>query len=210
MDHSFISRKEMTLPGLHRLILIGGCVSALLVFVVGTCIVRNSRKDVLVEVQEIEPIPEPEVRVEPRRFPRNTHLPPVPERAASGSIDLSSFLPTRDLVRIDHPDVWWESDHDKGDHENDHIVHRSVEGPLRRLIEMVCEEGGTLEVHDAYRSEGIHNSHSLHKEGRAVDLTCDQFPLERLAKLCWLAGFDWVYYEALPKKGPHVHCSVKR
>ena len=51
---------------------------------------------------------------------------------------------------------------------------------------------------------------SLHKEGRAIDVTCDQMPLEELAKLCWISGFDWVYYEARKGKGPHIHCSVRR
>ncbi len=89
-------------------------------------------------------------------------------------------------------------------------MHHAIETPLRLLIELVHREGGTLEIHDAYRPEGVHNARSLHKEGRALDMTCDELGLERLACLCWAAGFDWVYYEASARGGAHVHCSVKR
>ncbi len=65
-------------------------------------------------------------------------------------------------------------------------------------------------MQDAYRPGGIHNPTSLHKEGRAIDITCKELSLEKLAKLCWAAGFDWVYHEVKAKLGAHVHCSVKR
>ncbi|MFC1452487.1 hypothetical protein ACFLSJ_03985 [Verrucomicrobiota bacterium] len=110
---------------------------------------------------------------------------------------------------IDDPRVWWESDNDDKDTEDDHSIHRSLEAPLRRLIELVHERGGALEVQDAYRAGGVHNPRSLHKEGRALDVTCDEMSLEDLAKLCWAAGFDWVYHEDRGT-GPHVHCSVRR
>lgn len=151
------------------------------------------------------------VRPIPSHFPPDTHLPPVNEAEASGSIDLSTFSPGRDLVHVDDDRAWWESDHDKkSDEEDDHTVHASVEIPLRRLIELVSAAGGTLEVHDAYRPTGIHNPRSLHKEGRAIDVTCDEMPMERLAGLCWAAGFDWVFHEASARSGAHVHCSVRR
>lgn len=151
-----------------------------------------------------------QVRVEPETFPRDTYLPNMREGHVSGSVDLDSFSPGRELVRVDDPRIWWESDHDKGDTEDDHTMHRNVELPLRRVLELVADRGGTLEVHDAYRPSGLHNARSLHLEGRAIDLTCDQMSLEALAKLCWAAGFDWVYHEAKAKLGAHVHCSVKR
>jgi hypothetical protein len=105
--------------------------------------------------------------------------------------------------------VWWESDNDVNDCEDDHSVHKSLAGPLSNLVELVSRQGGVLKIQDAYRAHGVHNPRSLHKEGRAVDVTCDEFPLEKLAKLCWSAGFDWVYYEDGPG-GAHIHCSVKR
>ncbi len=150
------------------------------------------------------------VRKIPKKFRRNTHLPPIPESKASGSIDPNLFSAGRDLVYVADDRVYWESDNDKNDDECDHSMHKSMEAPLRLLIELVYARGGTLEVQDAYRPCGIHNKRSLHKEGRAIDITCDELGLEKLACLAWGAGFDWVYYEASAKGGAHVHCSVKR
>ena len=122
---------------------------------------------------------------------------------------MESFSPGRDLVHIEDTRVWWESDNDAGDDEDDHTIHRSMEAPLKALIELVSQRGATLKVQDTYRPSGVHNSRSLHKEGRAIDLTAKDMSLEELAKLCWVAGFDWVYYEAKAGSGSHVHCSVK-
>ncbi len=167
-------------------------------------------------VVSVPEIPQPEpidyskpVREIPSRFPARKKMPARGEGATSRSIDQVSFNAKTDLVLVDDDRVWWESDNDKGDTENDHQVHRALETPLRRLIELVHAEGGTLKVQDSYRDQGIHSTRSLHKQGRAVDLTCDELGLERLAKLTWAAGFDWVYYEAPRKGGHHVHASVK-
>jgi hypothetical protein len=154
------------------------------------------------------PLTQP-VRDLPSRFPRRTHLPAAGEGATSLSIHKVAFDPERDLVRVEDPRAWWESEHDKNDNEDDHVMHRSMEEPLRRLIELVSKEGGTLKIQDCYRDEGVHSSKSLHKQGRAADLTCDDLGLERLAKLAWAAGFDWVYYEAPKRGGHHVHASVR-
>ena len=149
------------------------------------------------------------IRELPKSFRRNTHQPAAGEGRTSLSISLVSFDPETDLVHVDDKRVWWESEHDKGDTEDDHIMHRAMELPLRQLIELVVARNGTLKVQDAYRPSGIHASTSLHQQGRAIDLTCDDLGLETLAKLCWVAGFDWVYYEAPRKGGHHVHCSVR-
>lgn len=149
------------------------------------------------------------VREVPRRFPARTFLPKRREGLASISIDQVRFDPDRDLTEVHDDRVWWESEHDVGDTEDDHLVHRALEVPLRRLIELVSAEGGTLKVQDSYRDQGIHSSRSLHRQGRAVDLTCDELGLERLAQLAWAAGFDWVYYEAPQRGGHHVHASVR-
>jgi hypothetical protein len=150
------------------------------------------------------------VRAAPARFPPDTHLPPHGEGETSGSIDLGTFSAGRDLIYVDDPRVWWESDHDTDDTEDDHTIHVAMEVPLRRLIEAVASRGGTLKVQDTYRPSGLHNPRSLHREGRAIDLTCDELGLEELARLCWASGFDWVYYEATAGLGAHVHCSVRR
>lgn len=166
------------------------------------------------EVQQYPPAPEPidytqPVREIPKRFRANTHLPSRGEGSSSVSIANTSFEADLDLVRVEDDRVWWESDHDRGDTEDDHLMHWGIETPMRRVVELVVAEGGTLEVHDAYRDEGIHASKSLHRQGRALDLTCDELGLERLAKLCWAAGFDWVYYEAPRGGGHHVHVSAR-
>ncbi len=149
------------------------------------------------------------VRPEPRRFKARSHMPRSSERAASGTLDTRSFLAKFDLVYVDDRRVWWESEHDKNDTEDDHMMHRAMEIPFRRLVELVDKEGGTLKVQDAYRAEGVHALRSLHREGRAIDLTCNELGLEKLAKLTWAAGFDWVYFEAPKRGGAHVHASVK-
>ena len=138
-------------------------------------------------------------------------MPNIREATASGSINLATFSPGRDLTYIDDDRVWWESDNDSGDTEDDHTIHKSMEEPLLRLIELVSARGVTLKVQDAYRPAGkVHGPKSLHKEGRGLDVTCDEMSLEELARICWAAGFDWVYHEAGAKGGAHVHCSVKR
>lgn len=149
------------------------------------------------------------VREEPKRFRMKSRLPGQREVNYSGAINLARFNPDADLVRIEDERVWWESDHDDhtNDTEDDHLVHRAMEIKLRRLIELTCAAGGELRVQDSYRDSGIHTKKSMHKEGRAVDVTCSELGLEKLAKLAYAAGFDWVYYEG--PKSAHVHASVK-
>ena len=201
----------MNVSDQNRRFMVLGCISALIVFLGGLTFVRFGGCSFApgCDDRAFLSVAEP-ARAEPDRFPPNTHIPAKREGLVSGSIDLATFSPERDLVYVDDPRVWWESDHDEDDSEDDHIIHKSMECPLRRLINLVCREGGTLKIHDAYRPTGIHNPTSLHKEGRAVDVTCDEFSLEKLAKLCWAAGFDWVYHEATSRHGAHIHCSVRR
>lgn len=190
----------------RMLFLLTGAFSALAVFIVGLNIIpKTDSSDAL----DLVPLPfDRAIRNEPLSFPKNTFLPPVNEGTASGSIDLTTFNPDTDLTRIDDPRVWWESDNYPGD-EDDHIIHKAMEHPMRRLIELVSAQGGRLKVQDTYRPTGVHNPRSLHKEGRALDVTCDELSMEKLASLCWAAGFDWVFHEH-GKGGLHVHCSVRR
>jgi hypothetical protein len=207
---------------LHGKILVMGSASLFLTVVLligmGLRQIDRSREapEVHPTIQTQKPGPMPPsvawtpVRPEPKRFAKDTHRPTQSEADVSGARNPDLFSAGRDLVYVDDPRVFWESDDDKNDDECDHSIHRSLEAPLRLVIELVHAAGGTLEVHDAYRASGIHNARSLHKEGRAIDLTCDELGLEKLARLCWAAGFDWVYYEASSRGGAHVHCSVKR
>ena len=172
-----------------------------------------------------------QVRPFPDKFPRRSTMPDMKESEASGAISNSTFSPGRDLVYVDDPRVWWESDFDgESDDEDDHSMHRAMEPAFRRLVELVAMSNATLRVQEAYRPSSIHSTLSLHKEGRALDLTCpdldpsvpktdprdgkqvlpSQLSLEILAKLCWAAGFDWVYYEVPKNSGAHLHVSVRR
>ncbi len=154
------------------------------------------------------------VRPAPASFPPDSNLPPGKEAKTSGAIDLKSFDPVRDLVRFDDPRVWFESDHDTDDTEDDHQVYWAAEIPLKRLVNLVEKNGGKLQVQEAYRPASperkIHLENSLHREGRAIDLTSENMSLSELAKLAWQAGFDYVLYEVPARGGPHLHCSVKR
>ena len=154
--------------------------------------------------------PVPDTRAAPRRaprhFPANTHLPPLREVRVSGYLEPERFRPDRDLVRVCAGHVWWESEHGRGG-EDDHLMNRCLVTPFTNLVRLVEQRRAVLEVRDAYRPEGPHDAQSLHKEGRAIDVTCRTLSLEQLACLCWLAGFDWVFHEGKPH--PHVHCSVR-
>ena len=163
------------------------------------------------------PAPPPDlhnpVRAAPAAFPPDSNLPRGKEIFASGPIDLATFNPTNELVRFEDPRVWFDSDNKRHADEDDHLIHRAVEVPLRRLVNLLEKKKGTLKVQDAYRAADknkIHLASSLHCEGRAVDLTCEKVSLGDLAKLAWQAGFDFVLYEKPKKSGVHLHCSMKR
>lgn len=156
-------------------------------------------------------------RTEPSRFRNGQRMPTQSESASSVGIDDVSFKAGKDLIRIDDNRVWWESDHDGDtDDEDDHLFHHAMEKPMCRLIELTLARGGRLRVTDAYRPHGVHSRKSLHKQGRAVDCTWEnpdrldangrpvRLPLATLAKICWAAGFDWVYFEK-----DHIHASVR-
>jgi hypothetical protein len=154
------------------------------------------------------------VREAPASFPRNSNMPRGRETVNSGAINLATFDAKRDLVRFEDSRVWFNSDHKPASsgHEDDHLINRAMEVPLKRLVNLVDKKKGKLKVQDAYRpaEDKIHMQVSLHCEGRAIDLTCENLSLSELAKLCWQAGFDFVLYETPKASGEHVHCSVKR
>jgi len=153
------------------------------------------------------------VREAPATFPVDSNLPRGREVFASGPNDPTAFT-TNQLVRFEDKRVWFDSDTKKNPEEDDHIIHRALEVPLKRLVNLLEKKGGgkaKLKVYDAYRPTGIHLENSLHREGRAIDLTAEGITLTELAKLAWQSGFDFVLYEKAGKGGgEHLHCSVRR
>lgn len=164
------------------------------------------------------------VREAPAKFPRNSKMPNKRERDVCGEIVNGKFSPGRDLIFVTDSRVWWESDNDGvSDDECDHSMHRAMEIPFRRLVNLVeAQTKLQLRVQEVYRPDGIHSEKSLHKEGRAIDMTLGykngeklktaaemNEAYEQLCKLAWQAGFDWVFYEYGSGSGPHVHASIK-
>ena len=198
------------------------CVIGLAFFVVlercGKGKPGDGKKKPVVAEEKKKPLPPPDlknpVRLAPAAFPPDSNLPRGKEIYASGPIDLKTFNPTNDLVRFEDQRVWFESDNThRADAADDHMIHRAVEVPMKRLVNLLEKKGGKLKVHDAYRAADknrIHQTDSLHCEGRAVDLTCEKVGLGDLAKLAWQSGFDFVLYEVPRKSGVHLHCSMKR
>ena len=183
----------------------GVCVLGLLICL---CVeLRGKRPPVAKEGEEAKAVeekklPPPDlhnpVREAPASFPPDSNRPRGKEIFASGPIDLDTFNPTNDLVRFEDSRVWFESDHDKVVEEDDHEIHRAMEVPLKRLVNLTEKKRGTVKIHEAYRAvekNKIHLTSSLHCEGRAVDLTSDNMNLTELAKLAWQSGFDCVLYE---------------
>ena len=232
----------MTTTGKILLAVIGMHLAVLLcVTVFGSCSCRHADKSEAPEQEETaaETRADPgkpeekivQIRPFPAKFQRRSSMPDMKESEACGAISNSVFSPGRDLVYVDDPRVWWESDFDgETDDEDDHSMHYAIVPAFRRLVELVAMSNATLRVQEAYRPTSIHSSLSLHKEGRALDLTCPDLDpampkasprdgtqvlpsalsLEILAKLCWAAGFDWVYYEVPKSSGAHLHVSVRR
>jgi hypothetical protein len=171
---------------------------------------QDPQETTIVETNKISSADTYIFREKPEKFPQKSYMPKIRESAASGGIDLNTFSPGRDLIYFEDKTVWWESDNDDSsyDTEDDHTIHKNIQEPLEKVIFLVNQAGGTLKVQDTFRGYGIHSSKSLHKEGRAIDLTANNLELEQLAKFAWMAGFDWVYFETAG--GLHIHASVKR
>lgn len=175
---------------------------------------RNPPRPVTVLAQDpgaLDPALLLPVREIPDRFPARHRKPTLREVNASGSLSDASFIADFDLIPVEDDRVWWESDNDEasGDTENDHLMHQAMVLPFRRLVELVHERGATLKVQDTYRATGVHHRNSLHKHGRAIDLTAEGMSLSELAKCTWASGFDWVFYEAPKNGGAHIHASVR-
>jgi len=205
-------RRRLAVIGVTVFVVVAGLATALWVRP-GRLLRRHAQNGAAVRYpppSDFDPLayaaPDPVPEVGPR-----THYPPRKELLVSGANDPQLFDPDLDLIEYHDPTIWWESDNDTdGDTEDDHQMHRDLLPPLLRLSALVLHEQALLKVQDSYRPTGIHNPQSLHREGRAIDLTADGMTLGRLARLAVQAGFDWVYYESPRSGGAHVHGSVRR
>jgi hypothetical protein len=95
--------------------------------------------------------------------------------------------------------------------EDDKRMTKGLKAKLDSLATAVKTEWPErkLRVTEAWSDSSVHAAQSLHREGRAADLTADdkdQLKLGRLARLAVDSGFGWVFYE----DDKHVHASVAK
>ena len=153
----------------------------------------------------------------PNTIADDENFPSGPERNTVGALRYRIYSKWDDCYLADlhdhcvsgDPGIQYKQDEENTSADNDCIMSTAAGDALDRLQTLTKAEWGAaggVYVTDAWDGDGGHSSHSLHFEGRAIDMVpadFDMSKLPRFASLAATAGFEWVYNE-----GDHVHASV--
>lgn len=137
-------------------------------------------------------------------------IPDVEETSIQASGEYVGRVKRSELEENFNPDIVFKNDEKN---EDDRRMTKNCQDKLAILASAVKTKWGVrLRVIDAYDVDSgrkrHHGKHSLHHEGRAVDIATedlDKNKYPQLGRMANEAGFDWVYYAT---RG-YIHASVK-
>ncbi|XP_022784474.1 sonic hedgehog protein-like isoform X1 [Stylophora pistillata] len=137
-------------------------------------------------------------------------IPDVEETSIQASGEYVGRVKRSELEENFNTDIVFKNDEKN---EDDRRMTKNCQDKLAILAAAVKTKWGVrLRVIDAYDVDSgkkhHHGKHSLHHEGRAVDITTedlDRAKYPQLGRMANEAGFDWVYYATRS----YIHASVK-